>query len=172
MPKHRRESFDPRAADRKDAECDPATRDVHERRGILVVDDDHLVRSLVQLGLERNGFDVLMACNGREAIDLYWTHRDSIGVVLLDVRLPDLDGPATLDAMRCLTPELLVCFMNSDADEYEPDELRQRGAAHVIAKPFHLNPLADTLRQLMRGMRADLLDRGEACEVRIRGAPD
>ena len=42
-----------------------------EKPGVLVVDEDHLVRIMVQLGLERNGFDVWLARSGREAIDLY-----------------------------------------------------------------------------------------------------
>lgn len=168
----KREFFHPRATDRNIGERGPAVSDAHERGGILVVDDDHLVRSLLHLGLERDGFDVWIACNGRDAIDLYRTYRDSIAIVLLDIRLPDLDRPATMDAMRCVTPEVVVCFMNSDADDYESDVLLKRGAAHVIAKPFYLNSLADTLRQLIRGKPAELLDCVEACDGRVRGEPD
>jgi CheY-like chemotaxis protein len=122
-----------------------------------VVDDEHFVRSMLQLGLERNGFDVWLAANGREATDLYRLHQDRIAVVLLDVRMPGLDGPGTLDALRELNPQVLACFMSGDAGAYDPQELLQRGAAHVIAKPFHLDPLADTLRLLVRGAPANPL---------------
>lgn len=152
------------AADQKPATRDAALLDVNDKRGVLVVESDHLVRCLLQLGLERDGFDVWVACSGREAIDVYRAHRDSIAVVLLAVRPRDQDGLATLDAMRCLTPDVVVCIVNSSAADYGSEELRQRGAAHVVAKPFHLNSLADTLRQLMRGIPAEPLGRGEACE--------
>jgi CheY-like chemotaxis protein len=49
----------------------------------------------VRRGLERDGFDVWLAANGWEAIHLYRKHRDSIDVVLLDVRMPGLDEPHT-----------------------------------------------------------------------------
>jgi CheY-like chemotaxis protein len=121
---------------------------VREAVGVLVVDDDHLVRSMIQLGLERDGFEVWTAATGRDAIRLYRTHRERIGVVLLDVRMPDLDGPATLDALRSLNPDVRVCFMSGHMGAYDPEELRQRGAVHAIAKPFRLNELARLLRLL------------------------
>jgi len=126
-----------------------------------VVDDDHMVRIMVQLGLERNGFDVWLAPNSREAIDLYRAHREHIAVVLLDARMPGLDGPQTLDALRELNPEVLACFMSGDTGACKPEELRHHGAAY-IAKPFFLNNLANTLRQLAHGVPTDLLAAGGA----------
>ena len=81
------------------AEVEPAVRQPREKPGVLVVDDEHMVRIMVQLGLERNGFDVWLARNGREAIDLYRGHAEEIAVVLLDVCMPGLDGLATLEVL-------------------------------------------------------------------------
>jgi hypothetical protein len=58
-----------------------------DQPGVLVVDDDHLVRLMVQLGLERNGFAVWLASNGVEAIEIYRTHRERIAVILLGGRV-------------------------------------------------------------------------------------
>jgi CheY-like chemotaxis protein len=121
------------------------------RAGVLVVDDEHLVRVMLQLGLERYGFEVWTAGNGREAIELYREHREEIAVVLLDVRMPGLDGPATLAALRELNPEVQACFMTGDPGAYDPEGLRRRGAAYVIAKPFQLGPLVRALRLLATG---------------------
>lgn len=125
--------------------------------GVLVVDDDKLVRIMIKLGLERNGFEVWLATDGREAIELYRDQREQIAVALLDVRMPGLDGPATLDALRALNPDLPSCFMSGDLGSYEPEELLQRGAAHIIAKPFQLDHLVDILRLLVRDVPADLV---------------
>lgn len=133
---------------------------LRDKPGVLVVDDDHLVRGIVQLGLERNGFDVRMAAGGREAIQLYRTHRDSIALVLLDVRMPGLDGPQTLRALREMNPEIVACFMTGAAGGYDADELLQFGAAQLIAKPFLISELVDSLRQLIRAAHADLLVTG------------
>jgi CheY-like chemotaxis protein len=122
-----------------------------DRFGVLVVDDDHLVRILVRMGLERNGFAVWLASNGLEAIEVYRTHRERIAVVLLDVRMPDLDGPHTLDALRELNPAVPACFMTGDVGDYAPEDLIRRGASYVIDKPFVLNDLARLLRQVADG---------------------
>lgn len=139
-------------------------RQPSSKPGVLVVDDDHLVRIMLQLGLERNGFDVWLATNGREAIDLYRAHREEIAVVLLDVRMPGLDGPATLDAMRRLNPEVRACFMSGDTGDYEPNDLLQRGGARVVAKPFLLDELANILRLLVLRVPAELLPSGIVCQ--------
>ncbi len=138
----------PPAGSSQAAEGEGAVRQSPGRPGVLVVDDEHLVRVMLQLGLERDGFQVWTATNGREAVELYREHRDEIAVVLLDVRMPGLDGPATLDALRQLSPEVRACFMTGDPGAYDPVGLRQRGAAHVVAKPFRLDRLVPVLRLL------------------------
>ena len=132
-----------------------------ERPGVLVVDDEALLRAVLQLSLEGDGFDVCLASNGRDAIQLYGKHRDNIAVVLLDVRMPGLDGLQTLDALLKLNSKVQVCLMTGGTGAGELEKLRQRGAAHAIAKPFRLDQLANVLRQLVNGARADLHSFGE-----------
>ncbi len=159
-----RKPIDPPAETCQVAEGEPTVEQLREKPGVLVVDDEHLVRIVVQLGLERDGFNVWLASNGREAIDLYREQREHIDVVLLDVRMPGLDGPATLDALRSFNPDVQVCFMSGDTGGCDPEKLRQRGAAHFIAKPFHVNELAKVLRLIVHGVSADLLPCGKACQ--------
>ncbi len=143
-----RKDIDPLAEPSQATEGELTARQFRAKLGVLVVDDEHLVRVMLQLGLERDGFQVWTATNGREAIDLYREHREEIALVLLDVRMPGLDGPATLDALRQLSPEVRACFMTGDPGAYDPVGLRQRGAAHVVAKPFRLDRLVPVLRLL------------------------
>lgn len=144
------------------ASVEPTVRQFRDKLGVLVVDDEHMVRIMVQMGLEQNGFDVWLAANGRKAIDLYRAYREDIAVVVLDLSMPGLDGLQTLDALRELDPEVLACFMSGDTGGYTPEELRQQGAAYIIAKPFLLDDLASILWRLVRGMPADLLPSGGA----------
>jgi CheY-like chemotaxis protein len=85
-------------------------------------------------------------------------------VVLLDVHMPVLDGPATLDALRRLNPEALVYFMSGDTGAYDPHELLRRGAASLIAKPFTLNELSGHLRRLTQGEPTDPLPPIGGCQ--------
>src|SRR5689334_18951009 len=115
---------------------DPVSQQSGDRPGVLVVDDDRLVRIMVQLGLERNGFDVWLATTSQEAIDLYRKHRERIAVVLLEARLPGLDGPQTLDALRKLNPDVLACIMSGERGDFAPKDPGRPRPAYVIAKPF------------------------------------
>jgi len=162
MAQQGRKLIDSPVNERTETAVEPTLRESLEAPGVLVVDDEHLVRIMVQLGLERKGFNVWLAANGREAINLYRAHREDIAVILLDVCMPDLDGPQTLDALRELDPEVPACFMSGDTGAYELDELLERGAAHVIAKPFLLKDLTNILRLLANGAPADLLPSGRS----------
>jgi DNA-binding response OmpR family regulator len=141
----------------------PTGRQPCEKPVVLVVDDEHMVRIMVQMGLEQNGFDVRLARNGREAIDLYRRHAESIAVVLLDVSMPGLDGLETLTVLRELNPDVVACFMSSESGVWHPENLLQRGAAYVIPKPFRLDDLASILRLLAHRVSADPRPSGRVC---------
>jgi CheY-like chemotaxis protein len=117
--------------------------------GILVVDDDAAVRFLLDVGLQQYGFAVWQAGDGQEAVEVYQQERSEIDLVLLDVRMPRLDGPQTLAALLRLNPQICCCFMTGHAGSYTHDGLRQLGAALVIPKPFQLAELAQILAKLV-----------------------
>jgi CheY-like chemotaxis protein len=117
--------------------------------GILVVDDDAAVRFLLDVGLRQYGFAVLQAADGEEALQVYQQERAEIDLVLLDIRMPGLDGPQTLDALVHMNPQVRCCFMTGHAGSYSHAELLQLGAERVFAKPFQLAELAQTLGKLM-----------------------
>lgn len=114
------------------------------RPGVLVVDDDYLVRVMLQYCLERHGFDVWLAGNGRDAINIYFEHREEIQLVLLAVSMPGLDGPQTMDALRSIDPGITACFM-CNTNDYAKQELLDCGSALFVAKPFRLSDLANVL---------------------------
>jgi two-component system, OmpR family, response regulator len=163
MQRQHRKLMDPPEKKSQTLVAYPTVRQFRNKPGVLVVDDEHMVRIMVQLGLEQKGFDVWLASNGWEAIDLYREHRENIAAVLLDLRLPGLDGPQTLGALRELNPEVLACFMSDDTGAYQPEELRHHGAASLIAKPFFLDDLAKLLRRLVHDVPGDLLPSGGVC---------
>ena len=92
--------------------------------GLLVVDDDTLVRGLMTAGMGQHGFAVWVAADGREAVDIYQYHRAEIDVVLLDVCMPGLDGPETLAELRAIDPEVRCCFMSGGLGCYTAEGLR------------------------------------------------
>lgn len=119
-----------------------------QRPGILVVDDEPLVRKLLERALELEGFRVWPAADGGQALTLYRDRGQEIAVVLLDVRMPGLDGLQTLSALQQLNPDVCCCLMSGHTGNYDHSELLKHGAAHVFPKPFSLKVMATQLWQL------------------------
>jgi DNA-binding response OmpR family regulator len=116
-------------------------------RGVLVIDDTEAVRSVLDIGLGAFGFAVWLASSGREGVALYLAHRTAIDVVLLDVRMPGWDGPATLAALRALDPDVRCCFMSGDMGPYTSEHLLGLGAMTLFQKPFRLGELIGRLAE-------------------------
>jgi CheY-like chemotaxis protein len=120
--------------------------------GVLVVDDDEPVRTLLGAALPRLGFAVWLAASGQEALTAYAEHGGSIAVVLLDVVMPGLDGPQTLAALRRTDPAVRAVFMTAHAGAYTEEALLGLGASRVVYKPFpSLTGLAQLLREVAAG---------------------
>jgi CheY-like chemotaxis protein len=114
---------------------------------VLVVDDEPLVRRLLEVGLRQLGFGVELATDGLEAVARYGQAGCRVDLVLCDVRMPGLDGPQTLAALRKLDPAVRLCFMTAQSGLYSSEDLLHLGAVRVFYKPFEsLVNLADELR--------------------------
>jgi DNA-binding response OmpR family regulator len=114
---------------------------------VLVVDDDHKIVELVQLYLEKDGYRVLVAYDGLEALEL--ARRKRPDLVLLDLLLPDLDG---LDVCRILRAESNIPIIMLTARTTEDDRLTglDIGADDYITKPFSPRELMARVRAVLR----------------------
>ena len=119
-----------------------------QRRGVLVVDDEPALREILQIFLQRQGFRVWTAANGDEALDHCCDHGDEIAVILLDVQMPGLDGPHTLDGIRELDIDIPVCFMTGSPGDYEPSDLLRLGACHLFDKPLPFDEIVRVVHSL------------------------
>lgn len=119
------------------------------RPEILVVDDDPSLRQMLGALLSQQGFQVHLASSGKSAIAVYRRHQDTVRGVLLDIHMPDMDGPATLAALQAINPALTCCFMTGHAGTHGHQGLLDLGAVDVLYKPF-VRPLemGDELRRV------------------------
>lgn len=116
---------------------------------VLVIDDDPDIRDLVQMSLEHvEGWTVSLACSGEEGVLLALERRPDL--VLLDVRMPGLDGPATFQRLRehAASREIPVVLLtaNPSADERYRTSLQLSG---MIAKPFNPYTLSKRLAEIL-----------------------
>jgi len=146
--------------------------DPDERPRILVADDESSVRALLLRALEREGFEVVLATNGREAIEKI--HELDIAVVLLDLHMPVMGGLQTLQEIRAdartrTLPVILVTGTGAEGDRVRGLE---SGADDYLTKPFALKELAARVRAQIRGRTAWTreIDRGREQRRRLAAA--
>jgi CheY-like chemotaxis protein len=118
---------------------------------ILVVEDDAPVRGVIEAVLRTFNFTVITAASGKRAVELY--RRNAVDLVLLDVQMPVMDGPATLAALQEVNPKVVCCFLSGHTGKYTSDELLRMGAASVLAKPFKLPILRQEILDAVKGRR-------------------
>lgn len=117
---------------------------------VLLVDDEPDIRRIGQLTLGKlGGWQVLLASCGEEALEVARTEK--VDVILLDVMMPRMDGPTTLERLRALpglesTP---VIFMTAKVQRREVARYLSLGAVGVISKPFNPLGLPDEIRRLV-----------------------
>jgi DNA-binding NtrC family response regulator len=116
--------------------------------GLLVIDDERAILDVVGIVARRAGLLVWTAGSGLEALSVFSRHRAEISLVLCDVRMPGLDGPATVAQIRQAAPDVRVCFMTGNSGVHSLDALLALGALRIYEKPFNLARLGDDLFEL------------------------
>ena len=121
-------------------------------RRILFVEDDPDIQIVATMALESlGGFTVLACGSGVEALSRFDEFAPEL--VLLDVMMPGMDGPATLAALRQRpSGGVPVVFMTARVQAHEIADYRQMGAVDVIAKPFDPMTLAVTVQAIWRSL--------------------
>jgi two-component system, OmpR family, response regulator len=118
---------------------------------LLLVEDEDAIRTIAAISLERiGGWSVTPVASGHAALDAARAE-EPFDVVLMDVMMPGIDGPATLARLRegLLADEVPVVFLTAKLGDGERERLLALGAAGMIAKPFDPMTLADELQQLL-----------------------
>jgi CheY-like chemotaxis protein len=130
--------------------ADVAVKQTRMPRGdgelVLVVDDEEAIRRVVQRTLERYGYRTLLANNGAEAVASYAQHRGEIAVVLTDMAMPIMDGPATILAIMAIDPKAKIVGSSGLTDNRAVATAVGAGVEHFIPKPYTAEALLTTIR--------------------------
>jgi len=119
---------------------------VKGREMILVVDDEAIIRDLLERILEELGYHVILAPDGERAIEIFRSQAETIDCVLLDMVLPGMDGGEVLGVMRELKPDVRVILCTGYALKGTVDEMLREGVVGVLRKPFQIEELSSALR--------------------------
>ncbi len=119
------------------------------RETILLVDDEEMVLEIGQRILERLGYIVFKARNGRQALDVYKKHRDRIDLIILDVIMPVMGGGETFDRIKRLDPGVKILLSSGYSIDGQVAAILQRGCAGFIQKPFSIEALSSKIREIL-----------------------
>jgi len=114
---------------------------------ILVAEDDPVVRTAMQTMLQHLGYQALTAANGQEALAVYAAQKDRIALVLSDIVMPDMDGPALFTALKAENPRIKVVLMSGYHPGENKAELLKQGITDCFQKPVSLEALSQIIKK-------------------------
>ena len=119
----------------------------------MIIDDEKDIREILEYNLEKEGFTVYKASDGKDGIELARSKKPD--VVLLDVMMPDMDGIEVCDVLRSdpSTKDLRICFLTARNEDYSQIAGFDAGADDYVAKPIKPRVLISRLKALMRRTR-------------------
>jgi CheY-like chemotaxis protein len=117
---------------------------------ILLVDDEETVRKVGSQMLERAGFKVLLAMDGRDALNVFRSQPEDITCVLLDLTMPNMDGEETFRELRALKDNVRVILSSGYNEQEAINRFTHSGLAGFIQKPYQYASLMHKLRQVLQ----------------------
>ncbi|MEM8785468.1 MAG: ATP-binding protein, partial [Pseudomonadota bacterium] len=118
---------------------------------VLLVEDEDAVRAFAVRALETRGYTVFEADNGESALEILKERKDEIHLLISDVVMPVMDGPALVAEARRVVPDLKVIFISGYAQDAFDDSVERPEDFTFLAKPFSLKQLAQTVKDRLKG---------------------
>ncbi len=118
---------------------------------VLVIDDEAHARVLLDIHLRHRGYDVLLAGDGWRGLELY--HQENPDVILLDLKMPELDGVTVLKKIRAGDLKQPVIILTADSDPETEQQVRALGVDEFVLKSSSMHLLESTLTQLVTGRK-------------------
>lgn len=110
--------------------------------GVLLVDDEEILRDVGRELLENLGYRVYLAANGAQSLEVFSAHRKDISLVILDMIMPKMSGREAFQLLRAQSPGLKVLFCSGFSREGTGEELIELGATGFIQKPYNRSELS------------------------------
>jgi len=131
---------------------------------ILVVDDEKGIREFLEITLKKEGYEVMLASNGEEAVAL--CQKRTFDIILVDIRMPKGNGYMVLKKVKKMCPETIIIMITAYGSLESAVEAMKEGAYDYISKPFDVNEIKALLRNALRtkDLKRRSLDKREFIE--------
>lgn len=127
----------------------PVPGSKHVRPAVLIIDDNMGVLNMVRLALEDEGYTVHAAGNPQEGIELFKQHSQSISLVLLDFRMPEMTGDRVFDCLQKINADVPVLLMTGFYEDTQEAKQLLGNVRGYLIKPFHLGNLLGKVREVV-----------------------
>jgi len=119
---------------------------------ILYVEDEPDIQTIATIALESGGFEVKCCSSGKEALQVIEGYTPDL--ILMDVMMPDLDGPSTLKKLKenSTTQKVPTVFMTAKVQANEIENYKKMGAVDVISKPFDPLQLVERIQNIWKNL--------------------
>ncbi|MCR4352796.1 response regulator [Bacillus pumilus] len=114
---------------------------------ILIVDDQYGIRILLNEVFHKEGYQTFQAANGLQALDIVKNHRPNL--VLLDMKIPGMDGIEILKRMKLIDEDIRVIIMTAYGELDMIQESKEPGALTHFAKPFDIDEIRDAVKEYL-----------------------
>lgn len=116
---------------------------------ILFADDDKICLDVTAQILQKLGYTVLEARDGKEAIEVYKNNQDRIDLVILDMRMP-YNGEHAFERLKKINADLKIMITSGFTDDYGIRELVKQGCVGFLKKPFNAKTLSQKIRDALK----------------------
>ena len=116
---------------------------------VLLVDDEDIIVDIGKKNLEKLGYKVITARNGKEAVELYKKTQGNIDIVVLDMIMPEMGGGETYDKLKEINPDVKVILSSGYSIEGQASEILKRGCDGFIQKPFRMKQLSRKINEVL-----------------------
>jgi PAS domain S-box-containing protein len=116
---------------------------------VLLVDDEESIRRVARQTLERHGYRMIEASDGTQGLAQYTQHQSEVRLVITDLAMPFMDGPAFIHALRQLNPQVKIIAMSGHQSKASVGHLPPKLVQALLTKPFHAADLLQTLQQVL-----------------------
>lgn len=124
---------------------------------IMVVDDNVFCAKLLEAVLVRQGFNTRSFTNPRTALNWYAKHHQEVGLVFLDIHMPQLSGPECLEHILSIDADVKVAFVSSESDPKVWQKLSAKGdAVAFFTKPINYRRVADWSQEMLSSENAQM----------------
>ena len=116
---------------------------------VLLIDDEQLVIEICEMMLLRLGHKVFKAHSGFEALKIFEDYKNQIDLVIIDMYMPEMNGPELADQLRKIDHHVKVLLSSGGLTDLDEKEIINRGFNGILRKPYSLNSLSEKMAEIL-----------------------